>query len=85
MLSGKQIPNAQGRLTRFALTHPIRLALASGALVALWTAAIVGNVWAVTIAGVGTTLLVWYLWSPRGPARRREDRLYDESGLSRRD
>src|SRR3954468_11798194 len=44
ILPAVRLPERQAPLTRYALEHPIRLALASGALVAMFAAVTVGDV-----------------------------------------
>lgn len=84
-VSKDELPAHQKELTRYALSHPIRLAVGSGAAGAGWAAAVVGDWRAIMTTGIGTALIAGYLWSPRGPARRRERRLYDDNGNRRPD
>ena len=85
MLTRKPPAAQQNSLTLFALAHPIWLAIISGAMVALWTGAVVGDKRAVAVAGGLTAILVWSLWNRRGPARRRETRIHNDSVLRNSD
>ena len=69
-------PRKQSNLVKYALRHPLRLALWSAILMAVWTTVIVGD-WTTTLgAGLGMFLLQWFLWRPGGLARTREERLF---------
>lgn len=68
----------QRPITKFALAHPVKLALASGLAGGAWCLAVVGDARAAVPVGLFTCGAAWWLWSPRGPARRREGRLFGE-------
>lgn len=83
MLNRKPTQDRQAPLTRFALAHPRWLAICSGLVISLWTLVIVGDMRAVAGAGMGLTAVVWLAWNSRGPARRREERLWNSDGTPR--
>ena len=80
LLSKKPLPARQAPQARFALTHPVLVAIASGAAISLWTAVIVKDWRAVVASAVLVSCAQGYLWSPWGWLHRRERRLYDENG-----
>jgi len=79
----KPIPLRQSRLTLFALRHPLWLAVASGVVIFIWTMVVVRDWRAAFGVDVGLAIVVGYLSSRWGWARRREERLYDENGVRR--
>jgi hypothetical protein len=83
MLKARRYPERQKGISRFGLAHPIALALLSGALLGSWAYLIVGDWRATAGVTVGFTALMWFLWGRWGPARRREQRLYDDDGRLR--
>ena len=80
LLSKKPLPARQAPQARFALTHPVLVAIASGAAISLWTTVIVKDWRAVVASAVLVSCAQGYLWSPWGWLHRRERRLYDENG-----
>ena len=65
----KPIPLRQSRLTLFALRHPLWLAVASGAVIFVWTMVVLHDWRAAFGGGIGLAIIVGYLWSRWGWAR----------------
>ena len=84
-VSKDELPAHQKSLTRYALRHPVRLSLGSGVAAAAWGAGIVGDWRASAGGGIAVAIIAGILWSPQGPARRRENRFYNEDGNRRSD
>lgn len=58
------------RLARYALRHPILVAVMCGLLLGVWGAILYRSVPAAIISGVITFAFIFVLWMPRyGPAR----------------
>jgi hypothetical protein len=69
-------PNRQSKGARFAIAHPVVIAIISGALAAAYGWLVIGD-WRPTVfGGIGTFGLVWFLWREGGPGRHREDSLF---------
>lgn len=77
------LPTRQRPITQFALKHPVQLVIASSAVMFVWVTIIVGD-WRAEVAVAGCVAAIQAaLWNPRGWARKREERLYDETGSRR--
>lgn len=83
-MTKQPVPLSQSKLTLYALHHPVRLTVSSAAIIFVWAMMVVRDWRAAALAGAGTAILVGYLWSPWGWARKREHALYDENGERRK-
>lgn len=78
-------PERQNPLAKWAMTHAVLAAIFSALALATWAAIIVGDWRAVGVSGVVMFLVVFLLWMPGGPARRREERLFPREQFSDRE
>ena len=72
----------QRPFTKWVMEHPVKWALGSGAIVAVWGALLGFYWWVWSVAGVLSCLLYYFSWRKDGPLARRERRRMAEGGAA---
>jgi len=72
------------RLPRYALRHPLMLALQSGIVLGLWGAILYRSILGAMVCGLATSAFMLILWMPPfGIARRYTERVIHDGDRSR--